>query len=99
MKRQDIELIQQLFTPVETAIRQFKETLEGLTVSGSAGSTTRRLTPTQADVLRVLTDEPQTSQVLARRAERAYCGRFRENLANLVEQGLARRTRRGYLRP
>lgn len=57
-----------------------------------------RLTGTQEDILRALTDEPQTAPAVASRAGHSYSGWFRQNLGDLVELGLARRTRHGYQR-
>jgi hypothetical protein len=52
--------------------------------------------PLQRDILAALSGQPATARQLARIAGRRYNSRFRGALAALVEDGQARRTRRGY---
>ncbi len=52
-----------------------------------------------ASILSALTDTPMSARRLARAAGRTYNSYFRERLAELVETGRVRRTRRGYSRP
>jgi hypothetical protein len=65
--------------------------------AASAPSVPPGLPPVQRALLPVLTSEPEPARRVARRAGRPYNSYLRSALAVLVERGLARRTRRGYL--
>lgn len=101
MTHDDVEVIRKHLAEAGEQLRLVRQSFEQLTafvvsVMPEAG---HRLTPTQRDILAVLTEEPQQSRRLARLSGHSYSGRFRINLARLVGLGFARRTTRGYCKP
>ncbi len=68
-------------------------------VSGTPAAPAEGVSAFEQAILAAMTDIPVSSRRLAARAGRTYNSYFRERLAELVEAGRVRRTRRGYSRP
>lgn len=101
MTDKEANAIRQQLAIVEASLQQVRQTITNLlhVSGGEATGCLEGLNPTQLDILNALAARPQSSKALARASGHTYSGWFRINLAQLVEQGLVQRTRKGYRRP